>query len=1051
MKQGDGKKDRNFRLPDMLVLLICLAGTLCSLRLFQNDLNRALIRMNEQPVGTVTYKYRAAQRRFVDRVLWSRVQRESPVYNGDYIRTAELSEANISFNNNAIISLSENSMIQVFLDADGARVDFARGGISVKAAGNSALFLSSGANRVTVRDGAVNAVSADGGFDLSVTGGLVSFSTPEGEREAESGSAFSFLGNGGVESPPQAVVISPPAAARFLNAGADSMPVEFVWNRVNYSPSMGTRIEIARDRGFQRILTALEEPESDRAVVRLPSGSWWWRVSPAVIGEAGEGAGPEGRSAGGRLVVVDAPPPAIISPAEGDLYRYQSKAPELRFIWKGAEEAAYYVLEAADNDAFSDPLISSQVRGAAGGLVSLVSSRLEEGRWFWRVTPVYGGDYTGSPVSSETVSFSITRKQELDPPALNTPASGEQVNIGMDRKDLYFSWRREAEAASYRILVSRREDLGDPLIQSDVKTNYYVYGAAETVLREGSWYWGVYALDGKGNPSPLSEVRPVSAVSLGFVQETIYPPDNYTVADTLLPDLRFTWKTNLPYQTRFQIASDPSFNSLVVDEAAAANSFQGLALPPGDYHWRILADTGGYAADQVFASSPKRIRAAGNLAAPVLITAGERAPTGEEWVVVKRGERAAFNWQTLEDADYYHFRLFAQAEDGTPPAAPLYESARVEGTSVSISMDDYDEGTYYWSVQGFVDDKASTSRRAGIASLEKFNFRTTRSISLDYPPAGTEVPGREAMRQGGTVRWSSIDSPVQTRFILSRNRNLSGARIVDQNNPGNTITLPPLRPGDYYWTIQARTAGGIDISAERPSWFRVLSPQAERVSLVSPPDRAEVPGLDALRRPGTARWSSAERTRNARFVLSRNADLSQPLAETVNPPASVTLPRLVEGDYYWTIRAETEDGIDISARPFLYRVLTPPLLDQAANRRPGDGYVFGVEQLRASPAIAFSWDRVGGANSYTLTIFREGDGGKRERVHSIGGLPAPGYTLGDLSVLDHGRFVWQLEALSRGPDGAIEQHGIIGENWFDVNLPQLRRGQLKESETLYGL
>jgi hypothetical protein len=750
-------------------------------------------------------------------------------------------------------------------------------------------------------------------------------------------------------------------------------------------------------------------------------------------------------------VIVDAPPPAIISPAEGDVYRYQSKAPELRFIWEGAEEAAYYILEAADNDAFSDPLISSRVRGASGGPVSLVSSRLEEGRWFWRVTPVYGRDYTGSPVPSQTVSFSITRKRELDPPVLNTPAFGEEVNIGVGRKDLYFSWRREAEAASYRILISRQEDLGDPLIQSDVKTNYYVYGAAETALGEGPWYWGVYALDGEGNPSPLSGVRPVRAVSLGFVQETIYPPDNYTVADTLLPDLRFTWKTNLPYQTRFQIASDPSFTSLMVDEAAGANSFQGQALPPGNYYWRILADTRKDAAGEVLASSPKRIRVAGNLAAPVLVTAGERARTGEEWVVVKRGEQAAFSWQPPEDADYYHFRLFAQAEDGTPPPAPLYEAARVEGTSVSISMDDYDEGTYYWSVQGFVDDKPDTSRRAGLASLDKFNFRTTRSVSLDYPPAGTELPGREAMRQGGTVRWSSIDTPGQVRFILSRNRNLSGARIVDRNNPDNTIILPPLTPGDYYWTIQARTAGGIDISAERPSWFRVLPPQAEAVTLLSPPDGAEAPGLDALRRPGTARWSSAEKTRNVRFVLSRNADLSRPLAEVSNPPSSVTLPRLAEGDYYWTIRAETEDGIDISAKPFRYRVLTPPLLDQAANRLPGDGYVFGVEQLRTSPSIVFGWDRVAGANSYTLTIFRDRAGGERERVHSVGGLSTPGYTLRDLSVLDHGRFVWQLEALSRGPDGAVEQHGVIGENWFDVNLPQLRRGQLKESETLYGL
>jgi hypothetical protein len=165
----------------------------------------------------------------------------------------------------------------------------------------------------------------------------------------------------------------------------------------------------------------------------------------------------------------------------------------------------------------------------------------------------------------------------------------------------------------------------------------------------------------------------------------------------------------------------------------------------------------------------------------------------------------------------------------------------------------------------------------------------------------------------------------------------------------------------------------------------------------------------------------------------------------------VTLPQLAEGGYYWTIRAETEEGIDISARPFMFRVLPLPLLAEAGNRRPGNDYVFGAEQLRANPAIIFSWDRVEGANSYALTIFKEGAGGEREQVHSIDALAAPGYTLRDLSVLDQGRFIWQVEALSRKPDGTVEQHGVIGENWFVVDLPQLRRGQLKESETLYGL
>ncbi|MDL2229939.1 FecR family protein, partial [Treponema sp. OttesenSCG-928-L16] len=118
---------------DVIYIGFCIAAFLIAAFLFWNDLNMTLTRLSEQPVGTITYKYRAAQRRFVDRVLWDRLRQESPVYSGDYIRTAELSQATVSLNTGGIITLEENTLIQIFPEEGSFRIDLTGGVLSADA------------------------------------------------------------------------------------------------------------------------------------------------------------------------------------------------------------------------------------------------------------------------------------------------------------------------------------------------------------------------------------------------------------------------------------------------------------------------------------------------------------------------------------------------------------------------------------------------------------------------------------------------------------------------------------------------------------------------------------------------------------------------------------------------------------------------------------------------------------------------------------------------------------------------------------------------------
>jgi hypothetical protein len=111
--------------------------------------------------------------------------------------------------------------------------------------------------------------------------------------------------------------------------------------------------------------------------------------------------------------------------------------------------------------------------------------------------------------------------------------------------------------------------------------------------------------------------------------------------------------------------------------------------------------------------------------------------------------------------------------------------------------------------------------------------------------------------------------------------------------------------------------------------------------------------------------------------------------------------------------------------------------------------VISPDTLGESRTIVFTWNPVAGANAYAFTLFRETESGARQSIVSSDG-PETSYILNDLSLLDMGRFVWRVEALSREAGGTVERNGTPGENRLIVNIPQPDTPQGRIPEALYG-
>ena len=124
------RKRTKFKSPvlDFFVVAVCLSVAGYFALTFWNDLNSTVRRTDKDEIAIITFKNRIAQRKFDDRVVWERIDKSTPLYNGDLVRTADLAEAVITFNDGSQVDIYENTMIQVYYsDFAGVQISVGNG------------------------------------------------------------------------------------------------------------------------------------------------------------------------------------------------------------------------------------------------------------------------------------------------------------------------------------------------------------------------------------------------------------------------------------------------------------------------------------------------------------------------------------------------------------------------------------------------------------------------------------------------------------------------------------------------------------------------------------------------------------------------------------------------------------------------------------------------------------------------------------------------------------------------------------------------------------
>jgi len=813
MSGGTSKDSGNKsgRALDVFVVILCILGVVGSLYLFQRDLFMSY-NLQLSPAGLVKVKYNTVQRRHSDRVIWDRLFKESPVYAGDLIRIAKLSGATLDIERNEI-DLDEYTLIRIIKNGDSFQIDLLSGNVNINSGVDANILLLSYADVVieTVPGTALSASNVDERMLLKVTEGTASYSI-NGQIQEIAAPAFFQLDPRVEEPPPMVVVTQPKAGARYLKTGTGTANVNFLWKKFNMRPSALLRLEISQDRNFSANVRTINNLDSS-AAIPMNSGVWYWRLShnDAVFET-------------GRFTVTEAAKPQLLNPEMNGKFRYRTLKPEINFRWTDVEETDSYIVQISDSSNFNNPQIETEVQGT-----SFLAPELEMGTWYWRVQPVYSNVVQGNSVFSDAAVFHIDHYNALEELELNLPPPDGFVHIGSERSDFSFSWKKLTEAASYTILVSVDEDLSNPVIERTVRDNFFVYGKDENILLPGRYYWSVFFTDIEKYNSPFPQPRSIMTIETDLYQKLDFPPNGYSIEVGQIRNTRFSWRTNLNYERRFQISSSPDFSSLVINVPVSGDSLQGVSLPAGDWYWRISA--------RYDALSPEYTPPARSikLTAPVVVQPPPPRPAPV---------RAAPRTPTPP----------APARVAAPPPQPRAAAQATPPAQVA---------------------PPPPSAQPETPAPPPLAVPAPLRLSLLSPAPGAVLPGLTALREPTTFRWDTPENVAKSRFIISRNANpYTGHTEVEIIDPERTVTVNQLGEGLWYWTIEAYTNDGRPIIAGEPRQLRIqpipLLDAPENIE----PQRGHSIGAEQIKqkREISFNWSQVEGATSYILTIMREAD-----------------------------------------------------------------------------------------------------------------------------------------------------------------------------------
>ncbi len=619
-------------------------------------------------------------------------------------------------------------------------------------------------------------------------------------------------------------------------------------------------------------------------------------------------------------------PPQLSTPVNGSTVDFP-----MTFAWSSVSGAYSYTLEYSKDINFDEDKTTSVT---LFGTSYVVSSALDEGRWYWRVQANASGGSSGPWSTVWSFEVGLPVPQLLSPgdettqgtSAVNfdwSDVTGSQIGgelYDLDHFVLQYSPSSEFESGN-TITISESGglplrdsrygplNLGDGTYYWRVKAVYIKY--PDGTLRDGSWSTEFSFTISTGGVNIPSLVSPISGSvmrgsSVTLVWTTVESSGItgyvlvYMMSDATSPGNPSQW-TGGSYTEIIIPGQTTSSYTITLQENTAQDPF---------YWWSIATvnssgQKGSFPTPINFSidNTPPNISLV-ELVQPVDTTLSTRIPTFT-WRIPLANYQEVGSW-TLEYASDIQLQQNRRTVSGLTNLSTII-SGNYASISYTLPSDQgLSNGTWYWHISA-TDAAGNQSAFTLVKSfVVNAGEEPPRVASLVSPPnAFQDTPSRP------TFSWLQVQGATTYRLQVDDNSNFSSPE-VDQDNISTTSYMAPsdLNPDTYYWRVNS--------NAPNAQWsdvwsFTVSGEAPQQVILVSPSSGAQdmptTPSFQWQSLEGAASYTLEVATSTAFTTLVVNeTGLTSTTWGTTSDWEDNDPSQLEAGTYYWRVSSDLENS-----------------------------------------------------------------------------------------------------------------------------------------------
>ncbi|WCL50042.1 DUF4962 domain-containing protein [Leptospira sp. GIMC2001] len=467
------------------VLLFLIFNAIIFLILFFYDLNKKIGIGDREIIGTVEFKKNTVQRKLSDHMVWESLDQNSPVANGDTIRSESFSDAIIRLNDGTEINLDENSMFFLDISEADPTIEFTQGSIQVRkkdGSGNENLKIQSQNKTIQIQNGELNIQRGDDGeFRMLVEKGNATVKSAGNSTTVGSGKQANLSGDK-IEVTKIPFQLTEPLNNAVIPAQTESKNIQFSWKaNENYSK---IKLEISRNPQFKSLVKSLDFP-SQKTDVSLPLGTYYWRINSD-----------KGTSATYRFHIFKEEDITLRFPENDSQISFVEKLPLVSFQWSRDQFTRDYILEISESSNFK-VLSSRHVTQTNSFSVDNLSS----GKYYWRVRCVPYSANLPEKISKPR-SFSIQKTNSFSAPTIARP-NNERMLVSNFATQGILIWNTSSELVSFKVTLAKDSNFKNNVFETTTQRNFL---QPTTKLGSGTYYWKVVGFSASGKASESSQI-----------------------------------------------------------------------------------------------------------------------------------------------------------------------------------------------------------------------------------------------------------------------------------------------------------------------------------------------------------------------------------------------------------------------------------------------------------------------------------------------------------------------------------------------------------------